>query len=663
MTTVAVSGSDVESRVNAALRRGLENLERNQGPEGSWPCDYSGPMFLLPMYVALAHASGRLQSDPRRESMREYLLWAIHADGGVGLHAEDRRGSMFVTATSYVALRLLGLEANDERALLMRRWMRDHGSALGAAPWGKLVLAVLGLYGWEGLHPIQPELWLLPTSTPVHPSRLWCHCRQVYLPMAWLYGRRATIPLDPLIQQLRSELYVQPYERIDFGRHKDTLAQTDAYRPSTKLLRATHRALALIESTVPKALRERALNEVYHHIDYEDRATNFIDIGPVNKVLNTFVRWFVAPQSADFERAMSMCDVYLWQGAQGTSMRGYNGSELWDTAFALQAISATSLAHEFPKLVERAYGFVRDNQILEDPPELERHHRHRSRGGWPFSNRPHGWPISDCTAEGLKCALAWRGHFKNAVPNELMGNAVDVLLSFQNEDGGFGTYENKRGPDWLEQLNPSHVFGEIMVDYSHVECTSACLQALRDARGIATSAQAKAIETSLELGAQHLRARQLPDGSFEGAWAVCFTYGTWFGVSGLLAAGATPEDPAIRRACAFLLAHQRADGAWGEHGDSCRERRYVEAPEPLMAQTAWALSTLVRASDPDRRAQERAVEALLARQLPDGSYAREPLVGVFNRTCLIDYDNYRHIFPLWALGEWYQARHSARPQG
>jgi hypothetical protein len=26
-------------------------------------------------------------------------------------------------------------------------------------------------------------------------------------------------------------------------------------------------------------------------------------------------------------------------------------------------------------------------------------------------------------------------------------------------------------------------------------------------------------------------------------------------------------------------------------------------------------------------------------------------VGVFNRTCLIDYDNYRRHFPLWALSE------------
>lgn len=29
-------------------------------------------------------------------------------------------------------------------------------------------------------------------------------------------------------------------------------------------------------------------------------------------------------------------------------------------------------------------------------------YRHSSKGGWPFSTADNGWPVSDCTAEGLK---------------------------------------------------------------------------------------------------------------------------------------------------------------------------------------------------------------------------------------------------------------------
>lgn len=42
-------------------------------------------------------------------------------------------------------------------------------------------------------------------------------------------------------------------------------------------------------------------------------------------------------------------------------------------------------------------------KVLEDcPGDLDFWYRHISKGAWPFSTADHGWPISDCTAEGLK---------------------------------------------------------------------------------------------------------------------------------------------------------------------------------------------------------------------------------------------------------------------
>lgn len=46
---------------------------------------------------------------------------------------------------------------------------------------------------------------------------------------------------------------------------------------------------------------------------------------------------------------------------------------------------------------------VAAEQVREDcPGPLVKWYRHISRGAWPFSTRDHGWPISDCSAEGLK---------------------------------------------------------------------------------------------------------------------------------------------------------------------------------------------------------------------------------------------------------------------
>jgi hypothetical protein len=50
-----------------------------------------------------------------------------------------------------------------------------------------------------------------------------------------------------------------------------------------------------------------------------------------------------------------------------------------------------------------------------------------------------------------------------------------------------------------------------------------------------------------------------------GSWGVCFTYGTWFGVTGLVCAGRTFENStAIRKACEFLLSKELPSGGWGE---------------------------------------------------------------------------------------------------
>lgn len=58
-----------------------------------------------------------------------------------------------------------------------------------------------------------------------------------------------------------------------------------------------------------------------------------------------------------------------------------------------------------------------------------------------------------------------------------------------------------------------------------------------------------------------------------GSWGVCFTYGTWFGIKGLVACGMTYENSnSIRKACDFLLSKQLDSGGWGESYLSCQNK-------------------------------------------------------------------------------------------
>jgi cycloartenol synthase len=45
-------------------------------------------------------------------------------------------------------------------------------------------------------------------------------------------------------------------------------------------------------------------------------------------------------------------------------LQGYNGSQLWDTAFAVQAIVSTNLAEEYSGTLRKAHKYLKDSQVL-----------------------------------------------------------------------------------------------------------------------------------------------------------------------------------------------------------------------------------------------------------------------------------------------------------
>lgn len=646
--TRAIEGRETSRQ---RLELALEALVRRQADRGAFPGDYGGALFLTPIYVIAAHVTGYRLDDEGREGILRELRARQNEDGGFGLHAEGP-STVFTTTLAYVALRQLGLGPEDEGPRRARAWLRAHGGALGIPSWGKLILCVAGLYDYAGIHPVLPELWLLPRWVPVQPGRLWCHCRVVYLPMSFLYGIKAQAPVTPLVEALRDELYQGRWASIDWPAARNDVAATDLHTPHSAVLDAVNHLQAIFEGLAPRGLRDRSLEEVLDHIRHEDESTGFIDIGPVNQLLNLLVEHFVAPGSERVRRHHERLTDYLRVDAEGARTQGYNNSELWDTAFALQAMVASEAGRRrHPDALRRGYGFVRDSQVLEDVADGDRYYRHPSKGGWPFSDRPHGWPISDCTGEGLKAALLLEGVDPEAtIPEARLVDAARFILSTQNPDGGFPTYERMRGSKLLELLNPSEVFGRIMVDYSYPECTSSCVQGLVLFQRRMPGVLSGEIRTALRRALSYLLRTQRSDGSWYGSWGICFTYATWFGVTGLRAAGLPASHPAIARARRFLLAHQRDDGGWGEHFSSCTTERYVEAEKSQVVQTAWALLALMRAGFVDRQAIDRGVAFLHRRQAADGSFAREAMAGVFNKTCMLNYDSYYQVFPTWALG-------------
>lgn len=56
-------------------------------------------------------------------------------------------------------------------------------------------------------------------------GRMWCHCRMVYLPMSYIYGKRFTGKITELVKALREELFVQKYSEINWDHARNQCAK------------------------------------------------------------------------------------------------------------------------------------------------------------------------------------------------------------------------------------------------------------------------------------------------------------------------------------------------------------------------------------------------------------------------------------------------------
>uniref|UniRef100_A0A8D1RN37 Terpene cyclase/mutase family member n=2 Tax=Sus scrofa TaxID=9823 RepID=A0A8D1RN37_PIG len=581
-----------------------------QAEDGHWAGDYGGPLFLTPGLLIVCYTARIPLPAGYREEMIRFLWSAQLPDGGWGLHIEDK-STVFGTVLNYVSLRILGVGPDDPNLVRARNVLHAKGGALYTPSWGKFWLAVLNVYSWEGLNTLLPEMWLLPTWMPMHPSKLWCHCRQVYLPMAYCYSTRLSTEEDPLVQSLRQEIYVEDYGLIDWPAHRNSVAADDLYSPHSWLLNALY--------------------------DLENHQH-------AGALVRGWARLLRLPGARLQDPRLPV---------------GTNGSQIWDTAFAIQALLEAGAQHrpEFLTCLQKAHEYLRVSQVPDNYPDHQKYYRQMSKGGFPFSTLDCGWIVADCTAEALKSVLLLQENcpcITQHIPQERLFDAVAVLLSMRNADGGFATYETKRGGHLLELLNPSEVFGDIMIDYTYVECTSSVMQALKEFHHQFPDHRAGEIRETLEQGLDFCRRKQRADGSWEGSWGVCFTYGTWFGLEAFACMGHTYRDGAacteVSQACDFLLSRQMEDGGWGEDFESCRQRRYVQNARSQIHNTCWALMGLLAVRHPDVAALERAVSFLLGKQLPNGDWPQDSSAGVFNKTCAITYTSYSNVFPIWALG-------------
>ncbi|KAK8074381.1 terpenoid cyclases/protein prenyltransferase alpha-alpha toroid [Apiospora hydei] len=656
-----------------AAQDGMSYFSQLQLPSGQWASECKGPVFVMPCVVIAWYVTDTPIPAAYAGEMRRYVFAQQRAeDGGWGWHSEETRSSAIGTALSYVVLRLLGASRDDPRLVKARALLHALGGATHAPGIAKFWLCVLGVMKWECVNPFLPEFWLTTDSDPVAPSKWYLHTRINFTSLSYIWSKQWSYSGDDVTQQLKDELYTEPYDSVNFAAHRTSLAAVDNNYPKWWLVNLMNwlTVAVYIPYLRKPATAETAERKVWDLLRAEDHGSEHVGLSPVSKCINLIACHIHDGTDSDSVQVHRQTMArYLWMTKDGMACHLLEGVQVWDTSHAAQALAAAGAAEHprFQSTLARAHGFLADHQLLEEDAVAQDQGRVLypcpRKGGWPFSTKYQGYMISEVTGEALRSVLRLQESpdssldLEKRMPERRLQEAIDCLLNLQNDTGGFGVYEKRTGSLKLAWLEMGEFIGRTMINDDYLECTTAVLSALLCFGKVYPAYRAAEIEATVAQGMSFIKGCQYPDGGWYGAWGVCFCYAGMFTLETLALAGETyAGSEVVRRGCDFLVSKQKGDGGWGESYLSFRRREYVQHERSQVVQTAWVCMALMHAGYPGKEPIQQGLRLIMSRQQSRGNGSKSRSRAVLQMGEVFGYSNYSLYWPVRALAE-YVARY------
>ena len=390
--------------------------------------------------------------------------------------------------------------------------------------------------------------------------------------MTYLSARRFSIPLNALLDRIRGEIFTEKYSSIDFAATQGDVLICERHQPKSRILNCLNFALKKIWNPYlrTKDLARRGEEKAYKLIQLNNECTNSTGLISVDHFL-TMICYYAkeGPTSKHLQRQQETSLEYLWMNGNGLQAQSIHGGHTWETALLIQSLVSACLidAPNYTDVISRGYSFLTRQQHLQDWSDSPPAYRFSRIGGWPFTVRYHGYACSDCTGEALKAIMLTERltELPRATRGWHIRLGVDNLLMNQNKTGGYSSFEPVRAGQFLEFLNGTESFGNVMVEHDYTECTSSAITALFMFQKQDSTYRANEVKSAIDRGMQFIRRSQRPNGSWQANWGICYTYSAMFALDALSLAGETYENSVtVRSACDFLVSHQKSDGGWGE---------------------------------------------------------------------------------------------------
>ncbi len=612
-----------------ALALAREHLLALQKPDGHWRglletnVTMDAEDLLLRAFLGITD----------RERSRPAATWirSKQASDGSWANFAGGPGDLSTTIEAYWALRLAGDEPSAPHMQRAAAWCRERGGPREARVFTHIWMALFGLWPWDEVPAIPPELMFLPTWFPLNPYDFACWARQTIVALMIVRAHRPSRRLPFTLEELGPS---------------EPAAVAPAPSVAGRLLNRLDRVVRVYERHPLRPLRRAALTAAERWVVKRQEADGgWGGIQPpwVYSLMALHLQGY--PLDHPVIRAgLAGLDGFTVEAGEETWLEACQ-SPVWDTALAILALADAGLDRDDPALV-RAADWLLDRQELEVAGDWATRRPNLRPGGWAFEYHNVNYPDVDDTPI---CALALRrvqhpdpGRVERAVQR-----AVEWIIGMQSGDGGWGAFDADNTRTIVRQL-PFCDFGEV-IDPPSADVTAHAVELL-------AQEDSAAGRHSADRGLRWLWDEQESTGSWFGRWGVNHIYGTWSVLCALKEAQVPPDDGRVQRAVRWLELHQNRDGGWGEDCRSYEDPAWIGRGESTASQTAWALLGLHAAGAAGSDAVRRGVDWLVATQRDDGTWDEPQYTGTgFPGDFYINYHLYRLVFPVMALGRCLEA--------
>jgi squalene-hopene/tetraprenyl-beta-curcumene cyclase len=625
---MASSTVEVQSEARVALQLACEHMLSLQDGAGWWQGELQTNVTMDAEDMLLREFLGVRRADETERSA-SWIRSQQRADG-TWTNFHGGPGELSTTIEAYWALRLAGDPADAEHMLAAASFIRAQGGLQHARVFTHVWLALFGLWSWERVPALPPEVVLLPAWVPLNVYDFACWARQTIVALSLVKAHRPARKLPFDLDELN---VAEPVVRTRPSRRGVWLSRLD------RLLRAYERrpiaplrtlALARAERWI---VRRQEADGSWGGIQppwvYSLMALHLsgypLDHPVMRRGLEGLAHFMV--EDRDDSRGV---------GAPAGPSRRLEAcqSPVWDTALAMIALSDAGLPEDHPALVLAAEWLLDEEVTIRGDWSVAR--PALAPGGWAFEFANVNYPDVDDTAEVV---LALR-RVAGAGGDGAIDRAVRWVRGMQSSSGGWGAFDADNTRTLVREL-PFLDFGEV-IDEPSADVTAHAVEML--------AAVGQGSTPTAQHGVRWLLGQQEPGGSWFGRWGINHVYGTGAAVPALVAAGVDPSHDCIRRAVQWLQAHQNEDGGWGEDPRSYDDEDWIGRGPSTASQTAWALLALHAAGDRSP-ALHRGLRWLVSSQRSDGSWDEPQYTGTgFPSDYYINYHLYRLAFPIVALG-------------